>query len=336
MPKHRPALKTRVQPYRKTKRLPPHDFWSQSDIVLYMLRFLALIDILRFSHVDRACSMYAKEYLKCRTYRYTSPFFTECPGFVPPSHEQGHSSLFEGFFRVLERTHSWIVGSVALAVASTLSDVPSPDNLNVISYYENFDAWETFMTKESGFVLEDRSWSAGPYISSGGWRLIFRHTAMPGSVVTITFSLRRNLGPLFFASPNTDQMIAIGASEIITPVLKNVSEQRHIQGWRKRMDALCFDPLYHRFFRTTSRFPGAITLHISTTGWDRPCGMSCPGRWRSVHELKGFAHIKWGGMGNVGQDIDPSLSLMGKSSLLFRFGARCRNPNCSNSPLDTE
>ncbi|KAK7032007.1 hypothetical protein R3P38DRAFT_3187738 [Favolaschia claudopus] len=139
-----------------------------------------------------------------------SPFFTGRPGFVPPSDEHGHSFLFEGFFRVLEGTHSWIVGSVALAVASTLSDVPRPDNLNVISHYENFDAWETFMTKESGFVLEDRSWSAGPYLSTGGWRLIFRHTSMPGSAVTITLSLQRNLGPLFFASPNTDQMIAIG------------------------------------------------------------------------------------------------------------------------------
>ncbi|KAK7008331.1 hypothetical protein R3P38DRAFT_2791896 [Favolaschia claudopus] len=165
---------------------------------------------------------------------------------------------------------------------------------------------ETFMTKSLGLCWR---------IAVGVQGHIFpveEETDIPsychaGSVVTITFSLRRNLGPLFFASPNTDQMIAIGASEIITPVLKNVSEQRHIQGWRKRMDALCFDPLLGQAVRDVL---------------SRPVG--------------GFAHIKWGGMGNVGQDIDPSLSLMGKSSLLFRFGARCRNPNCSNSPLDTE
>ncbi|KAK6997108.1 hypothetical protein R3P38DRAFT_2799103 [Favolaschia claudopus] len=249
----------------------------------------------------------------------------------PPLHNFGRNVLFDTFLRTLERTNSWIVGSVALAAASTLSDPPHPRNLNLISYRGNFESWIDFLGR-SGFQLRARRWSSGPYAVPGSWRCLFTHKGIPRLCVTITFSVRRNLGHLFFASPNTDQMVAIGPYEIITPVLRNVSEQQHIQGWRKQMHSLHIDPLYGRFYRVNSRFPGAVTLDGSTVGWGRPCGMSCPGRWRSAQGLKGFAHIKWGGLDGANEKTDTSLQVLGESHLLFRFGVGCCNNFCPNSP----
>ncbi|KAJ6456524.1 hypothetical protein C8R45DRAFT_943712 [Mycena sanguinolenta] len=193
MPKDRakPVICT-CQLRRPQSRSPlsPHAFWVTTDIVLYMLRFLNLIEIMQLAHIDKSCAAYIKTYLKGWICRYISPFFTKV-------------SL-----------------SVALAAASVLSDAPQPTNLNVITVFQQLGDWRRFLMR----------WSSGPYASAGGWATVFKHKAITNYYVTITTSRLPTLGPLFFSSPNTDQMVAISAYELITPVLKNVPEQQHLRG----------------------------------------------------------------------------------------------------------
>lgn len=148
--------------------------------------------------------------------------------------------------------------------------------------------------------------------------------------ITITTTLRRTLGPLFFASPNTDQQIGIAAYEVITPFLRAVAVQEHLKGFRsygRRLRALPLPPA-SGLNRMASRFPGAVIVHDSTSLWTLPCGNICPGAWRRARGLEGFAHIKWGGMDGLDDYTDPALEEIGQSRLLFRSGTRCANPYC--------
>ncbi|KAJ7811367.1 hypothetical protein B0H13DRAFT_1926751 [Mycena leptocephala] len=280
-------------------------FWDTADVVLYLLQYLNLLQLVNLSHVDKRFQVYVKEYLKGRITRYTSPFFTRTIAPIPRTRK---NMTFVRFFQVLEDTKSWIVGSIPLAAASVLSDPVCPTNLNIITHDGYMDAWIDFMLAESKFVLTDRSWSSGPYSTTAKMFYKFAHPLIRNYVVTITTSRAPNLGGVFFAGPNTDQLVAIAAYELITPVLMNVSEQQHLMCWR---------PEKHRYYmlstprsqptRITPRFEGATTLDKSTASWQRPCGLSCPGAWRSVRGLKGFAHLKWGGLDDMDNVTDPAL-----------------------------
>ncbi|KAK7012303.1 hypothetical protein R3P38DRAFT_2790970 [Favolaschia claudopus] len=203
--------------YTPKTKLTSHCLWRNGDVILVLLQFLSLLDILRFSHIDHNSMCFAKAHLKNRVCRYTAPFFTHVINFLPPLYNSGRNMLFERFFQTLEDTKSWVVGSVALAIASTLSDPPCPNNLNIITYHEHLEMWNTFLIYESGFILKVAGWSDGPYASSAGRYFTFKHHNIPGLSVTLTLSFRPNLGPLFFSAPNTDQMIAIGPYRYIMP-----------------------------------------------------------------------------------------------------------------------
>ncbi|KAJ7910218.1 hypothetical protein B0H13DRAFT_2329494 [Mycena leptocephala] len=314
----------RPPPYRmrQSKPGPAHPFWTTSDVVGHMLTFFSLVQLVKFSHISRACQQHATTLIKGRITRYTNPFFTYTIARPPPLSLE-NSTLFTRFFQVLESTRSWIVGSVPLAAASVLSDPPCPDNLNIITSCSEVGNWLDFLVHESGFSTHDRYWSTGPYATSG-------HL---GYKVTITATPAAHFGPLFFSAPNTDQLIAIAAYELITPVLLNVSEQQHLKAWRPTIHRhfilpnLPANPLY----RTQPRFQGVTTLDDSTAAWTRPCGMSCPGVWRKARGLKGIAHIKWGGLDDLGDFTDPALVDLGRSRFTFRFGIMCDNPRCVHS-----
>ncbi|KAJ7264029.1 hypothetical protein B0H12DRAFT_1068831 [Mycena haematopus] len=213
---------------------------------------------------------YVKRYMKGRITRYTSSFFPPRLNTQPWSPDD--FSILQRFFLALDVTRSWIVGSVALAVASTLSDPSCPNNMNIITSYTQQMTLVKFFTNEAGFVLS--RWES------------------------ITASIAPTLGPLFFAAPNTNQWIAIAAHEIITPVLHNVADQRHLIGWRPTSSIHPSIPSStpHHTYHSDSPFEEVCTLEESTFSWDRPCGYSCPAIWRAAKGLKGFAHVKWGGM----------------------------------------
>ncbi|KAJ7603759.1 hypothetical protein DFH06DRAFT_1151636 [Mycena polygramma] len=311
----------------------PHVFWLQRDVVLYMLRFLGLMHIMLFSHIDQRCKDFAKVYLRGRIIRYTCPFFSRSSlhKIVPFNFQR--PIIFERFFEVLGETRSWIVGSVALAAASVLSDAPVPTNLNIITYCLNFPTWIDFFANQSGFKILKRYWSTGPYAASGRMVLVLHHPQIRGYTVSITSADASNLGQLFFASPNTDQLIAISARELITPVLQNVSEQQHIMGWRPEMHlpAPAEDAPPNPAYRKLPRFPGVTTLDESTANWKRPCGPSCPGLPRITYGLNDFAHLKWGGLDGHDARTDPNLSRLAVSRMTFRFSVRCDNRCCTNS-----
>ncbi|KAJ7752673.1 hypothetical protein B0H16DRAFT_1723595 [Mycena metata] len=155
---------------------PPHDFWSFGDVVLYMLRYLTLAQVARFATIDKQCNEYAKSYMRGRITRYVSPFWaTPVPRGASPF---DRPLLLGRFFLVLRVTQSWIVGSVPLAVASFLSDVPHPDNLNIITSRGNIATWITFMVTEARFQLLHRQWSSGdkPAIGPSAEFAIFAHS----------------------------------------------------------------------------------------------------------------------------------------------------------------
>ncbi|KAJ7831810.1 hypothetical protein B0H13DRAFT_2371262 [Mycena leptocephala] len=314
----------------------PHPFWSTADVVLYMLQFLSLVNLVKFSHTDKLCQLYAKTLIKGRITRYTSPFFTKNVALHPSVSRA--PTMFTRFFQTLEDTRSWVVGSVALAAASVLSDAPCPTNLNVITHERQLGTWVRFMVGESGFHVGKRGWSSGPYVAAGGLVFEFTHARIRTYSVVISTTRDRSLGEMFFASPNTDQLVAIAAYELITPVLYNVSEQQHLKGWRSnihRGPSLPIIPV-HPAYRDTPRFPGVTTLDADTSSWSHPCGWSCPGVWRSACGLDGIAHIKWGGLDDLDEYTDPTLLELGRGRMTFRFGVRCENPLCNKSPKYVE
>ncbi|KAJ7893219.1 hypothetical protein B0H13DRAFT_1886467 [Mycena leptocephala] len=324
----------KMPPPRRSSRLKPlpHPFWTTADVVSYMLQFLSLINLVEFSHIDRRCQLYAKTHIKGRITRYTSPFFTKNVAIHPSISTT--STMFTQFFQTLDETRSWVVGSVALAAASVLSDPPCPTNLNVITHCCQLGNWLRFLLVECGFRVVKREWSSGPYASAGLLRFEFKHLRVKTYSVVITMTRDRSLGALFFASPNTDQLVAIASYELITPVLENVSEQQHLKGWRS---AVHRDPglpavPQHPAYRDVPRFPGVTTLDTSTSSWTRPCRWSCPGIWRYACGLDGFAHIKWGGLDDLDDYTDPTLLDLGRGRMTFRFGVRCENTLCKNSP----
>lgn len=164
----------------------PHAFWSTADVVLYMLQFLSLIELIGFSHIDRACLIYAKTLLKGRISRYSSPFFTKN---TPPNPAISREpTLFVRFFQTLEETRSWIVSSVALAAASVLSDAPCPTNLNIITHCRQLGAWFRFLVGESGFAVRTRGWSSGAYAVAGGLVFEFQHPGIKVSIACFIYT----------------------------------------------------------------------------------------------------------------------------------------------------
>ncbi|KAJ7201232.1 hypothetical protein B0H12DRAFT_1244283 [Mycena haematopus] len=307
----------------------PHAFWTTQDVVLYLFRFLNLLELVHFSHLSHRYRDHVKNYIKGRIMRYTASFF---PPFPPRLNVcPDHFSILQRFFLGLHVTNSWIVGSVALAVASTLSDAPSPTNMNIITSNRQCGMLVNFFTREAGFqiISNVNPWSGGAYATAASGRIVWlQHGLVEGKLVSITSSSDATLGPLFFAAPNTDQWIAIAAHELITPVLDNVAAQRHLLGWRptSRMHPSVHPPEPHRTYRSVSRFPDMTTLEESTVSWGKPCGYSCPAIWRAAKGLKGFAHIKWGGMDGEDTDTDAALTNIGRTRLTFTLGRSCINP----------
>ena len=140
----------------------PHSFWLSHDVVTYMLRFLCLVDLVYFARVHRAASEYTKRYLQGRVSRYTSPFLAH-----PLVGQPRQPSVLARFFLALEISKSWIVGSIALAAASVLSDPPCPDNLNIITSGDGFRTLLDYFTGEAGYRVVHRHWSTGAYARAG-------------------------------------------------------------------------------------------------------------------------------------------------------------------------
>jgi hypothetical protein len=159
------------------------------------------------------------------------------------------------------------------------------------------------------------------------------YTSQGGFKVSITATPDAHFGPLFFSALNTDQLIAIAAYKLITPVLLNISEQQHLKGWRpeRHRHFILGNPPANPLYCNAPRFGGVTTLDDSTANWNRPCGVSCPGVWRKAKGLEGFAHIKWGGLDDLGGFTDPALVALGKSRFTFRFGVICNNDRCIHS-----
>ncbi|KAJ6491714.1 hypothetical protein C8R47DRAFT_1214510 [Mycena vitilis] len=321
----------------RLQRRPSHPFWDTGDLVLYMLRWLCLVDLIRFSHINPNCRAYMRVYLKGRIARYVSLFLTPSVLVGPPSTLT--PAVFKSFFFTLRLTGSWIVGSVALAAASVLSDAPPPDNLNIIAPNRAFHVWEPFL-RRWGYELMKRVWPSGPYGKAAQVMLVFQHILLPERKITLTIAHGANIGALFFASPNTDQLVAIASHELITPVLENVSQQQHLKGCRPhhyrhpllglRPDE---DPI-PRGYRDEPRFPGITTLDATPEKWTRPCGKSCPGVCRSARGLDGIARVMWGGLSGIEVPTDKSLLVLGESRLTYRFGTGpCINKKCTESDL---
>ncbi|KAJ6490173.1 hypothetical protein DFH09DRAFT_1105255 [Mycena vulgaris] len=202
----------------------PSVFWAFPDVFLYTLRYLTLTEIGLLCYVDQETSSLAKRYLKGRITRYTSPFFIATGyRFAEPS---------KRFFQVLDGTRSWVVGSIPLAVGSTLSDVMQPNNMNIITLHRHCRTWIIFLESECGYKTVIDVAATGAYAAAGRRYLTFEHPKIKGFKVTVTTVYGPHVGTLFFASPNTDQHIAISAYHIITPHLEAVSRQEHVAGLR--------------------------------------------------------------------------------------------------------
>ncbi|KAJ7076576.1 hypothetical protein B0H15DRAFT_955342 [Mycena belliarum] len=265
-----------------------------------------------------------KDILKGRVTRYSIPFFDRGPELRYDTQDD-----LDRFFITLRTTRSWIVGSVALSVASVLSDPPGRSNMNVLSPYGQLQEWHHFLVGICGFVVVSESKCEGAYLNEGGKFFVFRHPDRQSLHVTITTSARPHILQLFFAAPNTIQQVAVGAHHIVMPFPVMTSNQEGVRGWRPTDGA---HPAVvvegHESYKVASPLPGAVVLHESTANWTRACGEACPAVDRWAHGLKGIGSCSWGGMDGVDAHVDANLRALGHSRLSFRTGAFCLNEYC--------
>ncbi|KAJ7090426.1 hypothetical protein B0H15DRAFT_948916 [Mycena belliarum] len=269
-------------------------FWHTPDLVFYLFRFLNFITLVRYGGLEKRSMNYVKTYLKGRITRYVAPFFPV--NARQPIGINNRKTL--RLFHILEETRSWIVGSIPLAVASVLSDAPQPNNLNIITLEAYGYRWMKFFVEECGFGLKVDEPASGAYGAAGCRHVRLVHPLRRAQSITFTTTTAPNLGPLFFAAPNTDQQIAIAAYQIITPYPGAVSDQAHLAGFNPvTLQHPALPKLIpHRTYRLNPRFQGVTTLALTSEDPPRVCGPKCPGVWRKVWGLHGIARVKWGGM----------------------------------------
>ncbi|KAJ7100067.1 hypothetical protein B0H15DRAFT_796765 [Mycena belliarum] len=143
--------------------------------------FLALLDLIEFGVVDQKSYLYRKTYLKGRVTRYTAPFFARIDRSPPTLHDWS----LRGFFHALEETQSWIVGSIALAVASVLSDPEGPDNLNIITVHHHRRQWFRYLVDTRGFTIARDSACTGAYENAGRRYYTLVHPQTPDSTLDV-------------------------------------------------------------------------------------------------------------------------------------------------------
>ncbi|KAJ6604141.1 hypothetical protein DFH09DRAFT_1067899 [Mycena vulgaris] len=312
-----PALVNTI-PLRNTRAAAEHRFWATEDVVLYTLRYLALLDLMRFCQTTESLTSIGKTLLKGRITRFTSPFFDA----------SAHSQELDQFFGALQRSKSWIVGSVSLAVASVLSDPPLRDNLNIIAPYHYETEWIEFMVRVCGFVMVSKVNCHGAYANEGKSILRFEHAERSGLSVTVTTSVTRDVLNLFFSAPTTPQQVAIAAHHVITPYPDMTSRQEGLKGWKPNL-TLAPD-IYVEIdetYKTQSPFPASVVLHDSTEHWDRPCEEACPAIKRSMFGLNRFGTWSWGGIDGVDAHQDHNLRILGKSRVNTTLRKRSRPPH---------
>ncbi|KAJ7075977.1 hypothetical protein C8R43DRAFT_1143717 [Mycena crocata] len=314
---------TRAIAHPHVTRTGPADalqrFWAINELLSQAVQYLNFIDLISFSQINNDSHAFGKALLHRRITRYTSPFF-HIPGNVTT------------LFQVLDRTASWIVGSVSLAVVSVRSDPPIPNNLNIITSYLHLGTWTTFL-ESLGFLRITYRKCRGVYTNVGGYFSRFEHPKNEGMVITITTSAAKHISRLFFSAPHTVQQVAIGAYDIISPHVEMMANQEGLKGWSPWV-ALPTTVPYIRSegtYKPASPFPGMVTLHNNTDDWKRPCGLACPARTRNAHGLRGIGHWKWGGMDGLDWNPDPSLEAMRLGRVGFRIGTECFNEFCDPS-----
>ncbi|KAJ7141431.1 hypothetical protein C8R44DRAFT_867053 [Mycena epipterygia] len=316
------AASLRSKPRPST--LAEDSFWLNNDVVLYMVQYLCLLDLIQFSQTSRFAQMIRKTYLRGRVMRFTSPFFAR-PGVASADKVQ-----LAMFFDILESTSSWIVGSVALAVSSVLSDPDLRTNLNIITSYIHREDWIQFMVLDCGFDVVADSRCRGAYANFGARMLKFTHPDRPGIYITVTSSISQDIFQLFFSAPVTHQQIAVGSHYIITPQPYMTSNQESLRGWRP--DIGNHPDIYAHVDAATypniSPFPGCVTLHESSAGLGRACAEACPAIVRSAHGLKHIGHWTWGGIDGADRHQDRNVVELGRSRIRFRLGLVCGNPLC--------
>ncbi|KAJ7079404.1 hypothetical protein B0H15DRAFT_954040 [Mycena belliarum] len=283
--------------------------WRNDDLLLACLRYLDFLDLMAFSYTAREFATFVKGILRSRIRRYTRPFF--------PSTDSLHL-----FFLALEATQSWIVGSVALAAVSVLSDVPVPNNLNIISTCHQVKQWVTFLVDVCHFEERQRVMCRGAYAHVGSIYAVFVHPARQELSITLTTSSSSSTAILFLAAPNTNQQIAISAHRIITPYVELMAAQQALKGWRPRQQAAGYivNIIGHGTYHETTPFPGAVRLLESEAERGRRCGWACPAIHRNARGLVGIGHWNWGGMDGKDLGDDRALTEMGVSGVTFHLG----------------
>ncbi|KAJ7273858.1 hypothetical protein C8J57DRAFT_1505980 [Mycena rebaudengoi] len=253
------------------------------------LKGLAKISVLSRQHRADAVA-----FLKARVMRYTSPFFHSA---------RNHKS----FFKTLSISESWIVASVALAVASTNENPKVPDNLNIIVLYLEDEYWAYRMMNTMGFTLTAHMRASDRYKIVGERFMVFEHSKVPSKRITITTSQHDEIFELFLAGRHTGQLNAVAAHEVITANVNMTVNLTAIEGWRYSGIPSC------------SPFPG-VTISRCTSTWWAECGDDCPARYRFTKGLRGFGHLNWGGMDDKGGKMDPTLVRLGEADLKWHTG----------------
>ncbi|KAJ7270471.1 hypothetical protein C8J57DRAFT_1508501 [Mycena rebaudengoi] len=276
-----------------------NDDLYQQIIKRFNIKTLTKLATLSCEHAEDA-----KILFKTRITRYTRPFFVG---------DDDHTV----FFHTLEDSESWIVADVPLAVVSVLSDPPVPDELHVIASHFQDEAWARFMVNTLGYDLAYDEPAKGRFDVVGDRQMAFKHPKVPGKTIVFTTSADNNIFHLFLAGRHTGHLNAIAAYKVITANMEMTAEQTAIESY----------PYDGRPSRTP--FPKMVSIRRSTSHWTRPCGITCPARYRFSKGLEGFGHWNWGGVDELGWgSTDPTLIKLGEADIKWRTNEKCTNVHC--------
>ncbi|KAJ7741062.1 hypothetical protein B0H16DRAFT_1728702 [Mycena metata] len=296
--------------------------YNIDELYRLIVNNLTLSDLLQYREVSKVHEAEVYSIFRSRIIKYTAPFFATTESRVL-------------FFDALHTYGSLIVGSVSLAVLSMPSSPEAPNNLNVLATFVHYQSWLDTMLQKLKYTIHAQGPCVGPYAIAGYRHVTFAHPDTDAKI-TLTFSNRSHVWELLFCAPKSCQWNAIGSGTIICPTVEATSRCEAVMGWWNRDHMYSLDDESVPGVSNTSPFPDIVTVYEDTGGWDRPCGLLCPGRPRYTFGGRGIGVWGWTGL-NGGMAVNNDLvSELITTNYRWDLGDRCLNPNCTANSVQPE
>jgi hypothetical protein len=143
-------------------------------------------------------------------------------------------------------------------------------------------------------------------------------TGLQGYTIELSESVDNSVLTPLTAATNTWTMTMATPSKIYALYASHIAQLRSLEAWH---------PTPVKKAVTLGR--RGIRNSFSTASWTKPCGQSCPVRWRHVRGLAGVGVFHWGGYANQHPDEESGVGeAYSDTDKTWVLGDICTNENC--------